>query len=53
MKFKNEGLTVGELTVFITSIIILFLVWSGFNKNTNQDKTSMNVIYKSELYNFK
>ena len=32
----DEGLTVGELTIAISAIIILFLVWSGFTGKENR-----------------
>ena len=35
MNSKDEGLTVGELTIAIAVLIIGFLVWSGITKREN------------------
>tara|TARA_B100000700_G_C14681301_1_gene685482 strand:+ start:331 stop:501 length:171 start_codon:yes stop_codon:yes gene_type:complete len=38
MNYKNDGLTVGELTIAVGGVIVIFLIWSGINKN--QDSTN-------------
>ncbi len=40
MQKKNEGLTVGELTIAIAIVLIISLVWSGLNKK-NESKNSL------------
>tara|TARA_Y100001968_G_C19409656_1_gene745584 strand:- start:72 stop:275 length:204 start_codon:yes stop_codon:yes gene_type:complete len=50
----DEGLTVGELTIAISALIILFLVWSGFTGKGNQKNSLLHhshyvVMNSSEL----
>ena len=37
MNYKNEGLTVGELTIAISALIIIFLIWSGISKQKDSN----------------
>tara|TARA_Y100001968_G_scaffold292816_2_gene298329 strand:+ start:19371 stop:19529 length:159 start_codon:yes stop_codon:yes gene_type:complete len=39
MNSNNEGLTVGELSMAIAGLIIIFLIWSGISKK-NDSKVS-------------
>ena len=34
MNQQNEGLTVGELTMTIGALVIIFLIWSGIRQKT-------------------
>ncbi len=36
---NNEGLTVGELTIALGVLIIVFLIWSGLNKKSETDSS--------------
>ena len=46
MHSKNEGLTVGELTIVIGTLLIIFLVWSGVTKKQDsQTKLNSNNSY--------
>ena len=38
MNFKNDGLTVGELSIAIAALIIIGFIWTNLTKDkTNQD----------------
>ena len=39
MQPNNEGLTVGELTIAIGTLIIIFLIWSGISSKQNSQKS--------------
>lgn len=52
MNYKNEGLTVGELTIAIGALIIIFIIWSGINKQKDSNTSfiptyNLNLIDKS------
>ncbi|WP_320677312.1 hypothetical protein [Prochlorococcus sp. MIT 1300] len=40
MNFRNEGLTVGELTMAVATLIIVGLIWTTFNNQSNSSKES-------------
>tara|TARA_Y100001968_G_scaffold164787_1_gene150835 strand:+ start:892 stop:1056 length:165 start_codon:yes stop_codon:yes gene_type:complete len=40
MSIRNQGLTVGELTMAIAVLILISLVWSGIANNRDKDKNS-------------
>ena len=37
MSSRNQGLTVGELTMAIAALILISLVWSGIAKNRDEN----------------
>ena len=39
MDNRNEGLTVGELTIAIATILIISLTWSGLSKRDESKKS--------------
>ena len=41
MNFKNEGLTVGELSIAIATLIVVFFIWSNLTKDNSDQKVSM------------
>tara|TARA_Y100001968_G_scaffold311105_1_gene332798 strand:- start:9853 stop:10011 length:159 start_codon:yes stop_codon:yes gene_type:complete len=45
---KNQGLTVGELTITITILLVISLVWSGLNKR-NESKNSFTPLEEYHL----
>ncbi len=44
MDKRNQGLTVGELTIAIAAIILIFFVWSGINKSNNDRSRQISII---------
>ena len=44
MNQKNAGLTVGELTIAIASILVIFLIWSGINNKDKGEEISSRLI---------
>ena len=54
MNFKDKGLTVGELTMAIGSLIIISLIWTSFSSKQNNDEQNSKVtspIYPSLITN--
>ncbi len=43
MIHKNQGLTVGELTIAIAALLLVGLIWSNIKKETNGEKISLNL----------
>ncbi len=41
MNFKNEGLTVGELSIAIAALIIVYFLWTSLTKDKNNQDVSM------------
>ena len=41
MTLKNDGLTVGELSIAISTLIVVFFLWSNLTKDNNGEKVSM------------
>ena len=51
MNLKNDGLTVGELSITITSLIIVGLIWSNLTKEKGNQEVSMLINNSSEISN--
>ena len=49
MNFKNDGLTVGELSITITSLIIIGFIWTTLTKDKGNQEISMLKNNSSEL----
>ena len=49
MHFKNDGLTVGELSITIAALIIIFFTWTSISKNEGNQDVSIFVNNASEL----
>ena len=41
MNFKNDGLTVGELTITIGILFLVFITWSAIGKRKNPNQTQL------------
>ena len=41
MNFKNNGLTVGELSITIAALIIIGFIWTNISKNRESQEVSM------------
>ena len=50
MHHTDEGLTVGELTIAISFLIILFLVWSGFTGKENPNDSFLRQSYSTVIH---
>ena len=50
MNFKNDGLTVGELSITIATLIIIVFIWTNLNKDNENNEVSM-VINNSSVIN--
>ena len=51
MDFKNDGLTVGELSVTIAAIIIIGFIWTNLTKDRKSQEVS-NFINNSSPVNY-
>ena len=52
MNFKNDGLTVGELSIAITTLIIIGFIWTNLAKGKKNQEISMITTNVSEtIYN--
>ena len=55
MNLKNDGLTVGELSITIASLIIIGFIWTNLSKDKGNEESSMalnnanGISYPSEL----
>ncbi len=49
MNFKNDGLTVGELSIAITTLIIIGFIWTSLAKDKKDQEVSMRIINESEM----
>ena len=55
MHLKNDGLTVGELSITIATLIIIGFIWTSLTKDKGNQKVSMlinnsnEVIYPTKL----
>ncbi len=49
MNFKNDGLTVGELSIAIAVLIIVGFIWTNLNKNKENQEVSMFINTSSEI----
>ena len=50
MNFKNDGLTVGELSIAIATLIIIGFIWTGLTKDKGNQEVSM-IINNSSAIN--
>ena len=41
MNFKNDGLTVGELSITIATLVIIVFVWTSLTKDKGNNEVSM------------
>ena len=49
MDFKNDGLTVGELSITIASLIIIGFIWTNLTKDKGNQEVSMFINNSSEI----
>ena len=49
MHFKNDGLTVGELSITIAVIIIIGFIWTNLAKDKGDQEVSMFINNSSEI----
>ena len=48
MNFKNDGLTVGELSITIASLIVVGFIWTNLTKEKGNQEVSMFINNSSE-----
>ena len=48
MNFKNDGLTVGELSIAIATLIIIGFIWTSLTKDKGNQEVSMVINNSSE-----
>ena len=41
MHLKNDGLTVGELSIAIATLIVIVFIWTNVSKNKGNEEVSM------------
>ena len=49
MNFKNDGLTVGELSITIATLIIVGFIWTNLIKNNENQEVSKTINNSSEI----
>tara|TARA_Y100001968_G_C19317288_1_gene697409 strand:+ start:958 stop:1122 length:165 start_codon:yes stop_codon:yes gene_type:complete len=49
MHLKNDGLTVGELSIAIASILIIGFIWTSLTKEKGNQEISMIINNSSEI----
>ena len=49
MNFKNDGLTVGELSTTIAVLIIIGFIWTNLTKDKGNQEVSMFINNSSEI----
>jgi len=49
MNFKNDGLTVGELSITIAVLIIIGFIWTNLTKEKGSQEVSMFINNSSEI----
>ena len=49
MNFKNDGLTVGELSITIAVLIIIGFIWTNLSKDKGNEEVSMFINNSSEI----
>ena len=49
MNFKNDGLTVGELSIAIAVLIIIGFIWTNLAKDKGDQDVSMFINSSSEI----
>ena len=49
MHFKNDGLTVGELSITIAVLIIIGFIWTNLTKDKGNQEVSMFINNSGEI----
>ena len=49
MNLKNDGLTVGELSIAIATLLIVGFIWTSLTKSNEKQEVSMLIKNSSEL----
>ena len=49
MHLKNDGLTVGELSITIAALIIVGLIWTNLSKDKGNQEVSMFLNNSNEI----
>ena len=49
MNLKNDGLTVGELSIAIATLIIIGFIWASLTKDRGNQEVTMFINNSSEL----
>ena len=49
MHLKNDGLTVGELSITIAALIIIGFIWTNLTKDKGNQEVSMFITNSSEI----
>ena len=49
MHLKNDGLTVGELTITIATLVIIGFIWTNITKDKENQKVSVAINNSSEI----
>ena len=49
MHLKNDGLTVGELSITISALIIIGFIWTNLTKDKGNQEVSMFINHSSEI----
>jgi len=49
MHLKNDGLTVGELSITIAALIIIGFIWTNLTKDKENQEVSMFINNSSEI----
>ena len=49
MHFKNDGLTVGELSITIAALIIIGFIWTSLTKEKENQEVSMFINNSTEV----
>ena len=49
MLSKNDGLTVGELSITIAALIIIGFIWTNLSKDKGNQKVSIGINNSSEI----
>ena len=49
MNLKNDGLTVGELSIAIATLIIVGFIWTSLSKDKGNKEVSMLINNSAEL----
>ena len=49
MHLKNDGLTVGELSITIAALIIIAFIWTNLTKDKGSQEASIFINHSSEI----
>ncbi|KGG12974.1 hypothetical protein EV05_0647 [Prochlorococcus sp. MIT 0601] len=52
MKPKNDGLTVGELSITVGILLLILLIWSSTGKKQSTDQSNL-IIETTEIISYK